>query len=55
MDIKKMPYAVAFEARQKEIEGGLKSQHTGEVKSRDPEMELRPGRDSVQLGEGSHR
>jgi hypothetical protein len=55
MDIKKAPYQIAFEAGQKEIEGGLKSQHTGEVKTRDPETELRPGRDSVQLGEGSHR
>jgi hypothetical protein len=54
-DTKQPSYKIAFDARQKEIEGGLKSQHTGEVKTRDPELEMRPTRDSIELGQGSRK
>jgi hypothetical protein len=54
-DIKKPSYSMAYDARIKEIQGSIESPHKGEEKSRDPEMELKPTKDSTQLGEDTHR
>jgi hypothetical protein len=55
MDIKKPSYQIAYEQRQKEIEESIKSPYRGTEKSRDPESEVKPTRDSIQLGEGAKR
>jgi hypothetical protein len=54
-DIKKASYEIAYEQRQKEIEESLKSSHRGAEPSRDSELEVKPTRDSIQLGEGAKR
>lgn len=54
-DIKKAPYEIAYEERMKQIDESMKSQHRGTEPSRDPELEVRPTKDSTQIGEGSHR
>jgi hypothetical protein len=55
MDIKKAPYELVYEQRMKNIDESLKSEHRGEVEPRDPELEIRPSRDSIQLGEGARK
>ena len=54
-DEKKPSYAMAYDARIKEIQGNIESPHKGEERSRDPESELKPTKDSIQLDEGTHR
>jgi hypothetical protein len=54
-DEKKPSYDLAYQQRIREIQGSIESPHKGEEKSRDPEMELKPTKDSTQLGEDTHR
>jgi hypothetical protein len=54
-DEKKPSYQLAYDERMKQIEDSLGNPKKGEERSRDPELEVRPTRDSIQLGEGSHR
>ncbi len=55
MDIKKPSYQLAYEARMKNLEESLGSEHKGLVEPRDPQDEIRPSRDSVQFGEGARK
>lgn len=54
-DIKKPSYQIAYDARLKEIEDSLHSEHRGAPPSREQDTEVKPTRDSQQLGEGTHR
>ena len=54
-DIKKPSYQMAYEARMKNIEQSLDSEHKGLVEPRDPQDEIRPSRDSINLGEGARK
>lgn len=54
-NLKKPGYDMAHEARMQQLAGSIKSDHRGAPPSRDPEVELRPAKDSVQLGEGSRK
>ena len=54
-DEKKPSYQLAYDERMKQIEGSLQSEHHGAPPARDEQSEVKPTRDSIQLGEGSHR
>lgn len=54
-DIKQAPYILAYNQRMKEIGESLQSPHKGAPPARDPELEMKPSRDAVQLGEGSKK
>ena len=53
-DFKKPSYLIAFNERQQQTEDQIKSEHHGPHESEDPEVQIRPRKDSIQLGEGSH-
>jgi hypothetical protein len=54
-DEKKPSYQLAYDERMKQIDDSIKSEHHGAPPSREQDTEVRPSKDSIQLGEGSHR
>ncbi len=50
MDIKKPSYQIAYDERLKKLTEDIKTEHRG-GQSRDEQMEVRPGKDSIQLDE----
>lgn len=54
-DEKKPSYQLAYDERIKQIDDSMRSEHHGAPPSREQDTEVKPTRDSVQLGEGTHR